>query len=449
MKTFLAVIAVATFGVTGLCYADEVPSATASSEIPQNDRRDFAETLGAMEARLAQRAILYEEEPAEAEQPGGTVAWWSEWSAPTPGQKPDVVIRAEIAIPEQNVSVQLSLRHNADKRLPASHMVEIVFTLPPGFPHHGISEVSGILMKQGETMRAFALKSIAAKVRNNEFLVGLLPVDADMHRNVRLLKEQSWLEIALVYRDGKRAFIVVEKGPQGERAFADAFDAWSELEAGGRLRTVHTVPIDAAAGAAVGRNSAPPTPASARLRPQLNLPILVRPTWTWPPQNFWWASALGSRTAAWTWQFWSQPAPAETIRTASTVVLTPPPRPTPPSWLQSMSVVTTPATAAPSWPRAAVADFHIPTERSRFAGNRYLEPPPQYLRWSDRLETVLRDDRDVDRRCRAMGVTARRGIVIRGCTNSAAGRCFITRVDDPGVARHEMAHCAGWKHPQQ
>ena len=36
-------------------------------------------------------------------------------------------------------------------------------------------------------------------------------------------------------------------------------------------------------------------------RPKLNLPTLARPTWTWPPQNFWWALAPGSRTAAWTW----------------------------------------------------------------------------------------------------------------------------------------------------
>jgi hypothetical protein len=36
-----------------------------------------------------------------------------------------------------------------------------------------------------------------------------------------------------------------------------------------------------------------------------------------------------------------------------------------------------------------------------------------------------------------------------GCAYRLAGRCFIIRVDDPGVARHEPAHCNGWKHPEQ
>ena len=47
-----------------------------------------------------------------------------------------------------------------------------------------------------------------------------------MKRNAELLKERSWIDIPVVYGDGKRAIIAVEKGAPGERAFADAFDAW-------------------------------------------------------------------------------------------------------------------------------------------------------------------------------------------------------------------------------
>jgi hypothetical protein len=36
------------------------------------------------------------------------------------------------------------------------------------------------------------------------------------------------------------------------------------------------------------------------------------------------------------------------------------------------------------------------------------------------------------------------GKVISGCAHRVAGRCLITRIDDPGVARHELAHCNGW-----
>jgi hypothetical protein len=145
-----------------------------------------------------------------------------------PGQKPDTIIRAEIEIPEQKMSVRLSLRRNDDKQLPVSHTVEIMFTLPPGFAHGGIADVPGIMMKQGETTRGSALNGVRVKVMDSFFLVGLSAMDADMQRNVQILKERSWFDIPVVYADGKRAIIAVEKGIPGERAFAEAFAAWEQ-----------------------------------------------------------------------------------------------------------------------------------------------------------------------------------------------------------------------------
>jgi hypothetical protein len=104
----------------------------------------------------------------------------------------------------------------------------------------------------------------------------------------------------------------------------------------------------------------------------------------------------------------------------------------------------------PPWLRVRASDFRIPAGRSRFEGQKNLVPPSQFVRWSDRIETVLpvSEWREVNRRCRAiLGKSPPSGIVWRGCTRGVAGRCLITRVDDPGVARHELAHCNGWKHP--
>jgi hypothetical protein len=49
-----------------------------------------------------------------------------------------------------------------------------------------------------------------------------------MQRNLQLLKERSWFDIPVVYGDGKRAIIAIEKGTPGDRAFADAFAAWGQ-----------------------------------------------------------------------------------------------------------------------------------------------------------------------------------------------------------------------------
>ena len=205
---------VPTEGSTRGKIAERAPSAPSASE-------------GAL---LAQKVVLYEEDQANPNgtQFIGTAVWRTERVAPGPGQKPDVVVRAEIEIPEQKVSVRLSLRRNDDKQLPASHTVEIVFTLPPDFSHGGISNIPGILMKQGETTRGVPLNGVAVKVTTNFFLIGLSSVDVDMQRNVQLLKERSWFDIPVVYGDGKRAIIAIEKGTPGERAFTEAFATWGQ-----------------------------------------------------------------------------------------------------------------------------------------------------------------------------------------------------------------------------
>ena len=45
---------------------------------------------------------------------------------------------------------------------------------------------------------------------------------------MQLLKERAWFDIAIVYTNGRRAILAVEKGSPGDRAFADAFAAWGQ-----------------------------------------------------------------------------------------------------------------------------------------------------------------------------------------------------------------------------
>jgi hypothetical protein len=65
-------------------------------------------------------------------------------------------------------------------------------------------------------------------VTNNFFLIGLSAVEADQQRNIQLLKDEEWFDIPLVYTNGGRAILAVEKGPPGDRAFAEAFAAWGK-----------------------------------------------------------------------------------------------------------------------------------------------------------------------------------------------------------------------------
>jgi hypothetical protein len=83
-------------------------------------------------------------------------------------------------------------------------------------------------MKQSESTRGVALAGLSVKVTTGFFLIGLSATEGDVQRNIQMLKERGWFDIAIVYNDNRRAILAVEKGPQGDRVFNDAFAAWGQ-----------------------------------------------------------------------------------------------------------------------------------------------------------------------------------------------------------------------------
>jgi len=181
-------------------------------------------------ADVAQKVVLYEEESGnpQGKRFVGSAVWRTETVSPGPGLAPELAIRADIDIPERKMRMTWSLRRNTDKALPASHTIEIMFTLPADFPEGGVQNVPGVLMKQNEQTRGVPLAGLAVKVTNNFFLIGLSSVDIDLQRNIALLKERTWFDVPVVYNSSKRAILAIEKGTPGERAFEEAFRAWGQ-----------------------------------------------------------------------------------------------------------------------------------------------------------------------------------------------------------------------------
>jgi len=181
-------------------------------------------------AAVAQKVVLYDEDSTDPQGKRyvGSALWRTETVSPGPGLAPELAIRADIEIPERKMRMTWSLRRNTDKALPASHTLEIMFTLPPDFPEGGIGNVPGVLMKQNEQARGVPLAGLAVKVTNGYFLIGLSAVDVDVQRNIQLLKERDWFDIPVVYTNGKRAILAMEKGTPGSRAFEEAFRAWGQ-----------------------------------------------------------------------------------------------------------------------------------------------------------------------------------------------------------------------------
>jgi hypothetical protein len=181
----------------------------------------------APQAATAQSASLYEEDPADqrGRRYAGSVSWKTETVSPE-GKPRELAIRAELEIPERHMRMMLSLRRNPDKVLPASHTIEITFPSPTTFGE--ITGIPALLMKSGEQADGSRLAGVTVKVTSGLFLIGLSAADGEMQRNLQMLKEQPWFDIPLVYENGRRAILAIEKGAAGERAFQEAFAAWGE-----------------------------------------------------------------------------------------------------------------------------------------------------------------------------------------------------------------------------
>lgn len=215
--------------------APEMPAQTSKPKIADRVSQDGnAASNGAARnqvAQVAQRVVLYEEDPGQAQQGKrlvGSVIWRTETVTGSQGQPPDTGVRGDIEIAERRLGLTLTLRRNADATLPASHTLELLFNIPADFAFGGVQDVPGLLMKANEQARGAPLAGLRVKVTDGFFIIGLTAVEAEKIRNIQLLKERGWIDIPLVYKNGRRAIMAIEKGTPGERAFTDAFHAWGQ-----------------------------------------------------------------------------------------------------------------------------------------------------------------------------------------------------------------------------
>ncbi|MEP7241734.1 MAG: hypothetical protein ABI697_12680 [Devosia sp.] len=144
---------------------------------------------------------------------------------------PTIVGKANI--PARNLSMQVLIRKNSDPSLPASHLMEINFTVSDSFIGGSIAGLPGVLLKNEELVQGAPLVGASARVVGNSFLFALSATPADSTANVTLLTSRKWMDLALIYASGKRAIITLEKDDKAQKLFKDVFASWGAKTANG------------------------------------------------------------------------------------------------------------------------------------------------------------------------------------------------------------------------
>lgn len=177
------------------------------------------------ESVVAQRAIYYEQgsEGAPGAAYQGSVAW-----SEVPRDGNTRAIQAVLQLPEQNVTVTVSISKNSDASLPASHLVEIEFSGEGDLAETAVERVPALVLKPNEQARGQPLSGAAVPVTENLFWIALSSEQEQIQRNISLLREGSWFDLPILFADGKRALLTFEKGIPGDKVFETVIASWSQ-----------------------------------------------------------------------------------------------------------------------------------------------------------------------------------------------------------------------------
>jgi hypothetical protein len=200
-----------------------------SERITQSaDGQGHSSVPGNLDPAVAQRAVLYEENPGGGQQFQNFVgnAVWKTEAVNSPGRAPDLGLRIEVEIPERKINIALKMRRNTDPSFPASHTIEVIFDVPAGDAFGGIADMRGIRAKSSETAQGTPLAAEVQKVKDGYFLLALPQIERD--NNLSMLRDRDWLDIPFVYANGRRAVLTFQKGTPGERALREVLNSWGQ-----------------------------------------------------------------------------------------------------------------------------------------------------------------------------------------------------------------------------
>ncbi|MGG7516581.1 hypothetical protein ACQ3G6_01690 [Allorhizobium undicola] len=180
-----------------------------------------------------QKAYLYEERLGQTTPMTvqGYVVW-SEVKETGDNGKAEPVIQGRITIPDRSLTALVTFKRNTDSSLPASHLLEVVFSTGEKFEGGSIDSVQRVAMKRTEQDRGDPIVAVPAKITDDTFMVAFNDFAEVVSRNVELLRTRDWIDIPVTYRNGRRALMTLDKGASGKPIFDNVIKEWAALSGG-------------------------------------------------------------------------------------------------------------------------------------------------------------------------------------------------------------------------
>jgi len=169
--------------------------------------------------------LLEEGEGSKFTEARGTATWKL---APRNDHGPaaEVVVAADVVIPERDIKLVIIMYEAPPGFKNASHFFE-VHLVPRDFARvNGVSAIPGILAEPGQIQRGSPLAIGQTRADVASFLIGISDPPERRGYSLQLINENDFLTFPLYYGNKTMALLQVQKGPSGNAAFTQAFSAW-------------------------------------------------------------------------------------------------------------------------------------------------------------------------------------------------------------------------------
>ncbi|KEG21084.1 hypothetical protein [Bartonella bacilliformis] len=143
------------------------------------------------------------------------------------GQPEELAIRGDIKIPDEGLSLRLTLRRNTDLSLPAAYIMDLIFITSDKFSGQAISDIKTLTFKASEQSVGQVLtRTVVAKIDDDFFLVALSGHYPFLNRNLQLIRELDWIRLVMNDKNGRVNELTFAKGETGEAIFNQVIGQW-------------------------------------------------------------------------------------------------------------------------------------------------------------------------------------------------------------------------------
>nr|WP_319383287.1 caspase family protein [uncultured Roseibium sp.] len=164
------------------------------------------------------RSILYLE-GGKPEGTGTAEASTVTWTYSPPRNGEGARLHADVTFPEKGMRTEIRFLINKNAPQAASHVVEVGFPSTIGVSK--IADIPGLVLKPTEEARGNALYAASVRERSDLYRITLSSLPKEQERNLQLMKERSWIDIPLLFENGRRGILTLEADNVLHLALAD------------------------------------------------------------------------------------------------------------------------------------------------------------------------------------------------------------------------------------